>query len=506
MKKSTIKLFIILFFTHVSIFPVDRHPVDSTVYLHYDYNSLSSGETPNYLSKPYSSSFLPGYKTVKGTYLQSNISFSPRFNWFSGEQITNLEYLYYSEWLKLNPLINLGFSVGSEIFTFRYDLDIRHDFFSGYNSDTYLNIPTDESWYLDFDFNFPIRGYLTVGNETLNLFVGRDKISYGPGKRTNLMLSKETPFFNQLTLTYYSKKNKTSLFFIPMESYLTDSEKTELENFISNNSDLLLDVNYGKDYDSQSTYITGHRFEFRPVRNFILTFTEMLVLGGRFNNLEDITPAMFYHNVYGENYSNVMLGFDFYYAVVPGLGLYGEYIIDDIRNTNEEDITVPTSTGYLLGLEYQLPDLFGKTTLHIEGADISQFTYKRWHPYLNFYSRRKLFSTSTGSNNFLDTPTGFFLGSDSAFIALWLTFLQDYTLHAELGYEMWFIGENSNIMGEDLINSYINSTESTRETYHNIRLDVSYTINSNIELSLKNIFITGDITSNFLSLFMTYKF
>lgn len=506
MKKTLLKTLFILIFTHIPLFSVDRHPVDSEVYLQYDYDSLQNGETPNFLSKPYSSSFLPGYKTEKGNYLTSNISFSPRFNWFYGDKIENLEYFYYSEWISHNPLINLGFSVGNEIFTFRYDLDIRHDFFSGYSSDSYINIPTTESWYLDFDFNFPIRGYATIGNETLNLFIGRDKISFGPGKRTNLMLSKETPFFNQLSLTYYSKKNKTTLFFIPMESYLTDIEKSELDEFISNNSNLLLDVNYGKDYDSQSTYITGHRFEFRPFRNFIITFTELLVLGGRFNNLEDITPAMFYHNVYGENYSNVMLGFDFYYAVIPGLGLYGEYIIDDIRNSNEKDITVPTSTGYLVGVEYQLPDLFGKTTLHIEGADISKFTYKRWHPYLNFYSRRKLFSTSVGSNKYVDTPTGFFLGSDSGFVSLWLTFLQDFTIHGELGYEMWFIGENSNITGEELIDRYINNTETVRDTYHNIRLDLTYTLNDHIEFNLQNSFITGITTSNFLSFYMTYKF
>lgn len=497
---------ILLLIINTSIFAIDRLPVDSNIYLKHDYNSLSFGEAPNFLSKPYSNSFLPDYTPNKSNYIQSNISLSPRVNWFTGEKIESLDYYYYSKWIEHDPLINLGFSIGNDIFTFRYDLDIRNDYFSGLSENSYLNIPTDETWYLDFDFNFPIRGYLTMGNETLNLFLGRDKIAFGPGKRTNLMLSSETPFFNQLTLTYQSKKNKTTLFFIPMESYLTEDEKLELDEFVDNHSEMLLDVNYEKDFDSQTTYITGHRFEFKPTRNFIITFTEMLVLGGRFNNLEDITPAMFYHNVYGENYSNVMLGFDTYYAIIPGFGLYGEFIIDDIRNINEEDITVPTSTGYLIGLEIQLPDMFGEMTLHLEGADVSKFTYKRWHPYLNFYSRRKLFSTSTSSNNYLDTPTGFFLGSDSGFLSIWLSLLKNEKLHGELGYETWFIGENQNITGEELIESYQESEETTRSIYHNIRLELSYYLNSNIEINLQNNLILGENTSNYFSLYMTYKF
>ncbi len=499
------KVLVILMALSSTIFSMERPALNSGYYENEDYNSLKNGNTPNYLSRPYPLNFSPSSNKKIDNYIRPEISFSPRIYSITGSQIETLNYHNYSQWINNDPLLNLGFTAGNELFTIHYNLDVRHDFFSGYKNESFTNIPNGDTWTLDFDFNFPTRGYISFGNDYLELFAGRDKISYGPGKRTNLMLSPEAPFFNQLSLTYYSKHIKSSLFFIPMESYLTASEKKLLSNFIATKSDLLLDVNYEKDFNTQSKYLAGHRFEFKPLNNLIISFTEMLVLGGRFSNFEDITPSMFYHNVYGENYSNVMIGFDFYYAIISGLGLYGEIIIDDIRNSKEIQTTVPTSTAFLIGSEYQLPFIPFPATFHLEGADVSRFTYKRWHPYMNFYSRRKLFSTSTSYNGYLDSPNGFFLGADSAFIACWLSIFKDSKITSEIGYEQWFIGENINILGDELILSYIENAPSSRKMYHNIRFDLTWNINKNIKLNLQDYFIFGELWSNYISLYTTFK-
>ncbi len=309
-------------------------PLDSHIYEKDDYKYIENGEVPNFFSRPYSYNQSIEAKLNKGHYLDPILDISIRGQNINNDIPVELEGYWYNNWIKKQPLLNLGFSTGTDYFTIFTQFDIRIEYFEGFNEDTYVNFPDGENWYQDFDFNFPTRGYLSFGTKYLQLFLGRDKIKFGPGQKTNLMISGETSFFNKLNLSYQNNSFKGSFFFIPLESYLTGKEKDEIS--LLNDSDLIPNGNYGKNINEQSKYLSGHRFEFRPTRNLLISFTDMLLVGGRFSNFEDIPPTMFYHNVYGENYSNVMIGFDFFWTVVKGLGIYGEFIIDDIKNSFEK--------------------------------------------------------------------------------------------------------------------------------------------------------------------------
>ena len=367
-------------------------------YFDEDYRYLENGSAPNFLSRPYSRNKSKEYRPpLKNYYFNPEISLSLRGHYFTGELNDEDESYWYNDWLYNNPLILIAFQTGNENFVIDARFDIRQDFFNAFDSDNYWNVPAT---FQDYDYNFPTRGYIAYGNENLQLFVGRDKISWGPGQRSNMMLSSTVPYFDQINLSYQNPIFKGTFVFIPLESYLTKKEKRIIDEALEN--DLTPEGHFDKEMDQQSKYITGHRFEFKPVDNLIIGFNDVLVVGGRFPNFEDIPPTMFYHNIYGENYSNVMIGFDTWWTILPGLAVYGEIMIDDIRNTLEDSYTVPTSLGGLGGIQYQLPFPKSRIVSNMEFGITGPYTYERWHPYTNFYSRRKLYSTSIESNELID--------------------------------------------------------------------------------------------------------
>lgn len=464
---------------------LERIDLKSNIYIIEDFNSITGGYAPSFFSRPYSKNQIAGssYKTM-GLYFKPILNLSIRGQYLNSNIEDEKRSYWYNRWLENAPLLNLGFIAGNSYFLIYTDFDIRHDFFGGFNNNTYINIPYRDFWYQDFDFNFPTRGYLIFGNRELQLLIGRDKLQFGPGQRGSLMISGNSPFFNQLNLSYTTSSFKASYFFIPLESFLSEQEKNQLDEFINSESSLLPKGNFGKTITEQSKFLTGHRFEFKPNRRLMFSFTDMLVVGGRFPNFEDISPSMFYHNVYGENYSNVMIGFDFFYVPIDGLGFYGEFIIDDIRNEFEKEKSVPTSLGYLGGVKYGNSINDFRFILNIETALVDPFTYLRWHPYTSFYSRRKYISTSVNENIYLDSPIGFFLGPDSLFFTLWTDIIYR-GFNVSLGWEYRKRGVIEDLNPEDFLISY--SKEVDRDYFESrvIYLKGSYIINKRYSIDLK---------------------
>ena len=480
---------------------IEREPLGSRFYFEEDYRSLSRGDAPDFLSRPYSRSKSDSYRPPEKAYFfHPDLSFSLRTNCLTAEIPEDQESYWYNDWLFNHPLIMVGFQTGSENFIVDSRFDIRQDFFNDFRTDTYINIPPT---FQDYDYNFPTRGYIAWGNKSLQLFAGRDKISWGPGQRSNLMLSSAVPYFDQINLSYQNPVFKGTFVFIPLESYLKKWEKRVIAEALEN--DLTPEGHFDKEMDQQSKFLTGHRYEFRLADSLILGFTDILVVGGRFPNFEDIPPTMFYHNVYGENYSNVMIGFDAWWTILPGLGIYGEFMIDDIRNTFEDSYTVPTSLGGLGGVQYQLPSKEASIVSNMEFGITGPYTYERWHPYTSFYSRRKLYSTSLESNEYIDTPTGMFLGSD----ALYLTFRMDYyreKWNLSGGWEFWKTNPESHLVGVEIIENYKDEPEREYEYTNILFCKGTFILNDHLSLDYRETLLLAEETIYYLSFAVTVAY
>lgn len=482
---------------------LERIPLKSNNYYISDYNFINNGEAPLFYSRPYSVSEV-NQRELPNNYFKPILALSLRIQSLSRDIEENEQGYWYNKWIENDPLLSLGFITGNNYFLIHTEFDIRHDFFGGFNNSTYINIPYKDYWYQDFDFNFPVRGYIITGTRNLQLFAGRDKLDFGPGQKGALIISGKNAFYNQLTLSYISPKFKGTYFFIPLESYLTDEEKESLDNFFNSGSLLIPSGNFGKDITEQSKFLTGHRFEFKPFRNLMFSFTDMLIVGGRFANFEDIPPSMFYHNIYGENYSNVLIGFDLFWVPINGLGLYGEFIIDDIRNNFEDKFSVPTSMGYLGGVRYNIPNTKGRCTLSFEVIKVDPYTYLRWHPYTSFYTRRKLISTSIDKNMYVDTPIGFYLGPDSLLLTNWVRYNYD-KIDISLGWEYRSYPEDIDTRPQQLIESYSQDLDRVYIQKYLLHTSGIYNISNSLSVGISNHLFLNDNLLNVFSIFFTKK-
>ena len=319
------------------------------------------------------------------------------------------EYLYYRNSLRYPPLLKLGFVAAYPYAAIHLEYDLREDFFVTWRENDYSTLPTGDLFVQEFDFNFPTRSYVKLGNLHVDFLAGREQMKWGPGRRSSLVVSDSPPYYDMLQLTYFSPTFKASFFFAALESYLTNEEREIQDDYKDKGF-----VTFPKDADSQRKSLTGHRFEFRLGENLLLGISDVLLIGGRSPELTDIGPLMFLHNVYGENYSNVMLGLDVTYVPLPGMRVYGELGIDDIQNPWEAGSSIPSGLGYQAGGEVLNLPVPRKPSLYFEWTRISPWMYNRWQPYLIFTSRRKLasFPDYTHYASYLDFPTGYFLGGD----------------------------------------------------------------------------------------------
>ncbi len=344
---------------------------------------------------------------------QRYISLSPvvegnlRLQFLSEEIPEREQYLYYRKSLQYTPLFNLGIIAGLPNFVVHAELDLRRDFFSSYRPSGYTNLPIGSPFYQEFDFNFPTRAYLSFGNRNLSLLIGRDELKWGPGYRSSVVFSDSPPYYDMILLDCFFKGFNASFFFAGLESFLTGAELDVQDRYRNTGA-----INYSKENTDQFKALTGHRFEFKFFNRIILGISDVLVIGGRRPELNEIHPLMFMHNIYGENYSNVMMGFDLVVVPFKGLKLYAELGVDDIRNPHEKETSPPTSLGRLAGFHYFRGLGDGSIDFKFEWALIDPWTYNRWMPYLTFSSRKKYLSLATKKNTFIDFPTGYFLGPD----------------------------------------------------------------------------------------------
>ncbi len=360
--------------------------------------------------------------------VESNVRFQ-----YQNEEIPDSEkYLYYRKSLDYVPLVNLGLIAGLPYFIMHSEIDLRRDFFATFTPANSTNLPVGSPFVKEFDFNFPTRGYLKFGSCYLDLLIGREQMKWGPGYRSSLVISDSPPYYDMFHLSYFSDFFKASFFFAVLESYLTDAE-LKIQGAKSDEGA----VSFKKDATDQYKALTGHRFEFNIFKKILFGISDIIVIGGRMPEFNEITPLMYLHNVYGENYSNVIFGLDTSIVPCRNIQVYGEFAMDDIRNAYEGDVSPPTSLAYLAGVYLIHGFTWGNMNFRFEWARVDPWTYNRWQPYIIFSSRKKLLSlVATDWISYLDFPTGYYLGGDVQSFYFELSCDYQNIIEASLSYEL----------------------------------------------------------------------
>ncbi len=461
-KRSSRFLFLnflfLLFASNTGAQTLDHFGIGSPEMQVLDSALIETGKVPSFFSRPFSnyhylkelqrldrnSKKLPGYynqvfhdirgllknQESKKVFIKPLLDSNVMLQYLSHEMSEFDKYLYYRKSIEEAPLLGLGFSGGTSHVMGKMYFDLRRDFFSSHTPSEFTNLPLGEVVLQEFDFNFPTRGYVIIGNEYADILIGRDRIRWGPGYRGSLVLSDSPPYYDMISSSLHLPNFKYSLVYASLESYLTADEYI-LQSERSNTGA----ISFRKQNTDQYKTLAGHRIEFRLFNRVNIGLTETIVVGGRVPELAELTPMMFFHNVYGENYSNVNIGLDI--AVVPlrKVMLYGEFMIEDIRHAYESEISPPDSFGSMAGIQFVHALGGGALDARLEWVHIDPWVYNRWQPYSIFTSRKKFLSPASGHNQILDFPTGYFLGPDVESLFLQLSWSRYSSIDVRLNYE-----------------------------------------------------------------------
>jgi hypothetical protein len=324
-----------------------------------------------------------------------------------------------------------------------------------------------------FDLSFPYRGGTSFGGRHWNLWLGRDKLNWGNGRTGNLMLSDADVYHEGMRFSANYERFKFTWLILGLESW-TDPEVFGTESWDPINGRFNKEYKY-PDYffkDSSGTDIPyadmnddgipdsierfklfmAHRFEILPFDSLRITVNESVIYGGKYPDLRIFNPMLIYHNFYLKDNMNSLMSLELDYVPLPGLFLYGQFVMDQLSTNFEVDAygrdVEPNATGYMAGLEYRCAAGPGYISAGYEYVQTSPWLYIREHPLVSYFSTRRIHSEArkdiSGDHNYfyMNTPLGYAYGSDVIVNSVMVSYTVagSWAVYAE--YRLMYMGEN----------------------------------------------------------------
>jgi len=308
---------------------------------------------------------------------------------------------------ELPEFLKLEFSLVSNGFCLFISIPIQKEFQNRLKTlETMHNVPFDFS----IDLNFPHEAYLYYAKDIFFVSVGRFKLSWGDA-RYPVQVSPVTSFDN---LTFSIKFENVLFTFHAIPSYpLLTPEEYKIQKEYSDQH------TKGLYFYEPSKYIFAHRLDFYKKFGGDFTFRlgigEISVVGGKFPDLIDLSPAIFYHNTYGEGYSNISGGADFSLTYKDRVKFYGELVFDDLISLTEVGSNYkPGAFAYNVGVNLK----FENQEIWFEYARTSEWMYvTNYLPYLRINVRKFYIQNFPPARFLVDYPLGFVYGPDARMIS-----------------------------------------------------------------------------------------
>jgi hypothetical protein len=199
------------------------------------------------------------------------------------------------------------------------------------------NLPTD---FREIDLEFPFRSFIALGGDHWGIQYGRDRISWGPGRTGNLVISDYADYHDFVRFTTFWNRFKYSYFWINMDRY----DPVELED------DRIDSV--------RTRNFIGHRLDFRPTDKLNIGLSEAYIIAKETVELRYAAPVMLYHN-YFVWYTNsaIIASLDMEYSIHPGVRVYGQFALNQFALPVEGDYAEgePDAWGVLGGVDTRFP-------------------------------------------------------------------------------------------------------------------------------------------------------
>ncbi len=296
-----------------------------------------------------------------------NLSVNPQVFAHINEETPIDDWIYqYKDWF---PIINAGaeFWLGRNIYaTADFNFSLRK-FSYKYNT-LFWNRLSDIA---EFELAFPSKAYMSIGTCSLNLIVGRDKLSAGNGVSGNLILGNNH---------WWKDFVKLSIAKMPISYDVSIIGFDKNSDYNRNPLDLQT-----FDLNSEHKIVIIHRFSMAPWKWFNFSVSEGSLQFGNniLSDLRLLNPFMMIHGTNGYNAGNQnnFFGLELQFLPIDGLELNLGAIFDQIQvkaeldSGNPKDNTPPNANGFMFNALYSFALQKGIATIYAEAVYTSPCLY-----------------------------------------------------------------------------------------------------------------------------------
>lgn len=206
--------------------------------------------------------------------------------------------------------------------------------------------------------------YFGYQNNGLSMYLGRYSHHWAPYGESSTLLSDHAQSFDHFSLGYDSK-------YISFESMLG-----ELDNLNSNGNFTGIGISEG----SQRRFFAGHRIDWRPFKNFQVTYFESIIYSG-FNtgiSLKYLNPF----NLFGLESSNSPINEDA--NLLVGMGIWSQlnkvtihtqFMLDDMHFLDRDEVTTFSTTA-----SFHIAEVVSSTDVGFELEAVAYQTYNAPQP------------------------------------------------------------------------------------------------------------------------------
>ncbi len=280
------------------------------------------------------------------------------------------------------PLINIGVEAwdatnfyGLGNFSIGNNYSLKNTFGSTTLTTNVVALPPNDLQ--DLDMNMPYRAFLAFGNQTNSLSIGRDRVKWGNGVASNLLIGDNLPYLDQLRYTNFSNQFKYTFltaFFPHPSNYINDG--------ITGTSDGDPTTGLGQGDEVQGTYaLIAHRGEGRLFNNKVGIALSETIMYSSLDNVLDLrylSPTALFHDYYIRANANSMAAFEIDYTPFKNFNIFGQMVVDEFALPGEpvpgssSSGAHPNAFGYLAGVRYNydvLNEFKGSTSLEFAFTD-----------------------------------------------------------------------------------------------------------------------------------------
>ena len=266
----------------------------------------------------------------------------------------------------------ISFGVGDHLtlyHTLRFDRNLKDD-------------PTYIGKFFKGFAGFTEQAYLQGRYGRIRFKIGRDYMSFGPGKSGGLLLSDNTRTFDHYSADVSAAFVKFTAFGIQLDDVVADS--------------VAIIVRGQGSVNTAKRFINGHRLDIRLSHWAKIGVSELVLYGGPQRNFElaYVNPVNFYHGVTLNDEetlgrpANTLGTIDIDLFPAEGVEIFGEFLIDDIKleKADASDLE-PNKLGFIVGAQYANPFGLDGIQLRTEYTRVSNRTYNilfnEWERFLH---------------------------------------------------------------------------------------------------------------------------